>query len=92
MFLGDQILIIGSGPSGKDLVAHCSNTADRITWCQHKKPNESMEALERRKSLLPPKVTLQDDVKRLTSTGAEFLDGTHQTFSVVIFATGRYTF
>lgn len=87
--LGDRILIIGGGPSGIDIVAHCSKTADRITWSQHKIPNESMENLERRRILLPPKVTLQENVKRFTLTGAKFLDGSHQTFSIVIFATGR---
>lgn len=87
--LGERVLVIGAKDSGTDVVYMCSNKAERITWSQHKKPNESMEALEKRKRLLPPKVTLQGDVKRFTLTGAEFSDGSHETFSVVIYATGN---
>lgn len=71
-----------------DLAAHISHTAERITFSQHKVPNETKEARADRERKMPPKTTLQDNVKRFTATGAEFLDGTHQTFSVVIFATG----
>lgn len=80
--------MIGAGPSGVDLVAHLSKTADRVTFSQHKRPNETAEEREKRTSLLPPGAMLQDNVKQFTSTGAEFIDGTHQTFSVVFFATG----
>lgn len=71
-----------------DLAGQLSRTAERITFSQHKKPNETKEARAQREGLMPPKTTLQDNVKRFTATGAEFLDGTHETFSVVIFATG----
>lgn len=71
-----------------DLVAHLSKTANRITFSQHKRPNETKEEREQRQSLLPPNAVLQDNVKNFTATGAEFIDGTHQTFSAVILATG----
>lgn len=85
-------LIIGSGPSGVDLVAHLSKTACRVTLSQHKVANETKEAREKRESILPPNTKLQDDVKRFTKTGAEFMDGTHQTFDAVIYATGAYLY
>lgn len=81
-------LVIGAGPSGVDLVAHLSKTACRVTFSQHKVANETKEAREKRESILPPNTKLQDDVKRFTKTGAEFMDGTHQTFDAVIYATG----
>lgn len=71
-----------------DIVAQLSKVANRITFSQFKRPNETKEEREKRQSLMPPKTTLQDNVKRFTPTGAEFIDGSHETFSVVIFATG----
>lgn len=87
-YTGESILIIGAGPSGMDLASQLSHVAERITFSQHKKPDETKEQRAHREQLMPPKTTLQDNVVRFTATGAEFLDGTHQTFSVVIFATG----
>lgn len=87
--LGERILVIGAKDSGTDVVNMCSNKAEQITWSQHKRPNESMEAFELRKRSLPPKVTLKGDVKRFTITGAEFSDHSHEMFSVVIYATGN---
>lgn len=82
------MLVIGAGPSGMDIVSQLSKVALRITFSQFKRPNETKEEREKRQSLMPPKTTLQDNVKRFTPTGAEFIDGSHETFSVVIFATG----
>lgn len=82
--------MVGGGPSGIDLVDHLSKTANRITFSQHKKPNETAEERKQRQSLFSSKVTLQDNVKRFTPTGAEFIDGSHQTFNVVFYATGTY--
>lgn len=86
------MLIIGGGSSADDLVEHLSKTATRLTWSQHKHAGETPEEYEHRKSLLPSNATLQDDVKRFTKTGAEFMDGTHGTFSVVFYATGSVWF
>lgn len=71
-----------------DLVDHLSKIASRLTFSQHKVSNESKEAREKRESLLPRGTKLQDDVQRFTSTGVEFIDGSHQAFDAVIFATG----
>lgn len=87
--IGEKALVIGGGPSGSDIVAHLAKTAERVTYSQHRRPNETKAAREKRESVLPPKATLQDNVKRFTKTGAEFIDGSHETFTVVIFATGE---
>lgn len=70
-------------------MAHLGKTASNVTFSQHKIPNESREEREKRESILPSNTKLQDDVKRFTPTGVEFIDGSHQTFDVVIHATGN---
>lgn len=86
--VGESVLIIGSGPSAMDLVAAIAKSAKRVTSSQHKQPNETPEALVKRKSIAPANVTLQENVKRFTETGAEFIDGTHETFTTIIYGTG----
>lgn len=75
-----------------DIVSQLSRVATRITFSQFKRPNETKEEREKRQSMMPPKTTLQDNVKRFTPTGAEFIDGTHENFTLVIFATGKKSF
>lgn len=84
-FRNESILLMGSGASGLDMVYHLSKAANRITFSQ----NETKEERDRRQRLLPRNVFLQDNVKCLTPTGAEFIDGSYQSFSTVIFATGN---
>lgn len=74
------MLVIGLGPSGMDITSQLSKVANRITFSQFKRPNETKAEREKRQSMLPPKTTLQDNVKRFTETGAEFIDGSHETF------------
>lgn len=76
--LGERVLVIGSGSSGIDLVALLSQTASHVTW-------------SRRATVLdmPYKnVTYKGEVKRFTKTGAEFADGSEETFTVIFYATG----
>lgn len=80
--------MIGTGPSGIDLVIQLSNIAKRITISRNRPKKESREARKKRENALPPKTILKDNVKRFTSNGAEFIDGTTQTFTTVIYATG----
>lgn len=86
---GEHVLVIGSSASGLDLVIHLSKVAKSVTLSQNKQPNQSKEAREKRKNSLPPKTVLKDNVKRFTADGAEFIDGTKEAFTVVIFATGK---
>lgn len=86
---GEHVLVIGASASGIDLVIHLSKVAKSVTLSQNKQPNQSKEAREKRKNSLPPKTVLKDNVKRFTADGAEFIDGTKEAFTVVIFATGK---
>lgn len=75
------MLVIGNGPSGRDLVCLLSRTTNQITWSQRIKqivdPNE-----------IPSTVRFKGEVIRFSETGAEFVDNTHEEFSVIIYATG----
>lgn len=76
-----------------DLVFAIATSATRVTSSQHKRPNETPEELAKRKAMVPANVTLQENVKQFTETGAEFIDGTHATFSTIVYATGyNFTF
>lgn len=88
---GEHVLVIGASASGLDLVIHLSKVAKSVTLSQNKQPNQSKEAREKRIKSLPPKTIFKDNVKRFTAEGAEFIDGTKQAFTVVIFATGELT-
>lgn len=92
MQTGQNVLIIGTGPSGVDLVIHLSNIAKRITISRNKPKHETKEQYEKRQNSLPSKSILKDNVKHFTSNGAEFIDGTRDTFDTIIYATGKLQF
>lgn len=80
---GEQVLVIGAGPSGMDLAYEVSKKAERVTLSHHHDPKP--------KTVFPLNVDQKPDIKRLTETGAEFADGTHQDYSVVLFCTGMWS-
>lgn len=45
---------------------------------------------EQNRKEFPEMVTLKYNVKHFTSNGAEFIDGTYQNFTKVIYATGNF--
>ncbi|XP_031628594.1 dimethylaniline monooxygenase [N-oxide-forming] 3-like isoform X2 [Contarinia nasturtii] len=82
-FEGEDVLIVGTGPSGNDVVNQLDNIANRITLSSREDgPNESRV------------IKIIGNVKRfIGSNGVEFDDGTIQNFTVVIYATGyKYSF
>lgn len=89
---GEHVLVIGASSSGLDLANHLSQVAKSVTLSQNKPPHQTKEAREKRKKSLPAGTILKDNVKRFTADGAEFIDGTTQSFTVVIFATGKFDF
>lgn len=84
--------MIGSSSSGLDLVGQLSKIAKSVTLSQRKQPGQTEETLEKRKKSLPPKTTLKFNVKRFTPDGAEFIDGTKQAYTVIIYATGEIVY
>lgn len=88
-FQGQDVLVIGSGPSGLDVVMMLSNVAKSVSLSQRKSlVNITKDELDKQKARLP-KVISRDSVKRFTVNGVEFTDGTHQMFSTIIYATGN---
>lgn len=84
-FKGENILVIGAGPSGMDLANIISKTANHITLSHH--------LPEKPKTKYPKNVTQKPDVKALTPTGAIFSDGTTANYTVVLYCTGyKYAF
>ncbi|XP_031627748.1 senecionine N-oxygenase-like [Contarinia nasturtii] len=89
-FAGMDVLVVGDGASGNDIVNQLYGIANHVTHSSHIDPSEfgatSSSAYE---------PTCKGDVKRFTKYGVEFEDGTRQNYSVVIYATGykyEYTF
>lgn len=77
-YRGERVLIIGRGISGTDIAGKLENVAKTVILSGRKL---SPEALRYRD---PPL-----SVKRFFATGAEFVDGSYETFSVIIYATGN---
>lgn len=75
-------MVIGAGPSGMDLAYEISKYATRVTLSHHHKTDPLTK--------FPDNVDLKSDVAQLTETGAKFVDGTHQDYSVIFYCTGKY--
>ncbi|XP_031632889.1 senecionine N-oxygenase-like [Contarinia nasturtii] len=89
-FRGKEVLIIGGGPSGVDIAQLISKTAKRVMLSTN---TDILLSDDVRQKLYGKNSTFKPVVRRLTSNGADFEDGTSQTFNAVIFATGyRYKF
>lgn len=84
IYLDEEVLVIGAGPSGMDLAYEISSVAKRLTLSHHHK--------EKPKTKFSSNVDQRGDVLRLTETGVEFVDGSHQTYSVIFYCTGRYKY
>lgn len=82
--------MIGSGPSAIDLVMMLTDVGKSVAYSR-KKPlaNSTEDEIKKQKDILP-KAILKDQIKRFTADGAEFIDGTHQIFSTIIYATGEW--
>lgn len=88
--IDENVLVIGGSVSGLDLVISLSNVVKSLTLSVKKRPNDTEELRKKRQQTLPAKTILKYNVQRFTADGAEFIDGTRQTFTAVIFATGKY--
>lgn len=81
--------MIGNGPGGFDLVMMLSRVAKRVTLSR-KKPQTEMEKLRQTVESALPQIIFKDEIKRFTVDGAVFADDTHETFTTIIHATGKY--
>lgn len=80
-------MVIGGGNSGRDIALQLSKTANRVTWSRRKSAGPTDEE----RKIYGKNVTFKSDAKILTKNGAEFIDGTHQDYTVIIYATGSLT-
>ncbi|XP_055532493.1 senecionine N-oxygenase-like [Wyeomyia smithii] len=84
-FQDETVLVIGAGPSGMDLALEISKTAHHVTMSHHTK--------EPFKTIFPTNLTQKSDVKKFTTSGVLFEDGTQEDFTVILYCTGyRYSF
>lgn len=81
---------MGMGASGLDLMLQLQNVANRVTISRKKPGNETEDVpIEQQQNILPSKTILKDTVKRFTNDGVEFVDGSRQSFTTIIYATGE---
>lgn len=78
-FRNEIVLIIGAGPSGKDIMQEIAVTAKRIIWSHHRDLNQQ---------ILPSNVKQIGDVKRFTSNSVQFVNGDEDTITCILFCTG----
>lgn len=84
-FKGERVCIIGAGPSASEMVTLISKVAEHVTWSHHSK----------RPSF--PKfygiVEQKPNIESISNENVTFADGTTQSFTAILYATGyRYTF
>lgn len=82
----EKVLVIGGAFSGCDIVQESSKFAEQVTWSHHLADKPDSKCFREN-------VTQKPDVCKFTEKGVEFIDGTFQEFTVVIYCTGyRYSF
>lgn len=80
MYVDENVLIVGAGPSGRDILFEIAATAKHITLSHHR---------DLTKTGFPQNVTQKGDVKYLTESGAVFSDGTEDDFTAILYCTGK---
>lgn len=84
--IDETVLVIGAAEaSDVDMAIQISRVAKRVTFTQNIYSHLRKELHQKH----PEKVTIMHGVKRFTSDGTEFIDGTRQSFTVIIYATGK---
>lgn len=63
-----------------DLANEMSKVAKRVTLSHHQNPEP--------KTVFAKNVDMRPDVERLTENGVVFVDGTEQTYSLIMYCTG----
>lgn len=83
-FVKDRVLVIGGGPSGNDLTVEIGKVAEKVFWSNHIFETYGRKIVMK----LPESVIEKRDVLRFTENGAEFVDGSFEEFSTIVFCTG----
>lgn len=79
-FKGERICIVGAGPSATEMIALISKVAAHVTWSNHSKRPSTPSFCS--------VVEQKPDIHSISIGSVNFVDGTTQTFSTIIYATG----
>lgn len=84
-FRDETVLIVGAGPSGTDCVIEVAKVAKFVSWSHHaSRPTVTHYG---------DNVDQKPDIASLRDNGVQFVDGSYQNYSVIIYCTGyTYTF
>lgn len=81
IFKGERILVVGAGASAVDLISHASEVAAFVAQSYHLQ--ESLDFFSEIRL-----VQRYLEIVQLTKDGAIFSDGTHDTFTMIVYCTG----
>lgn len=81
LFEGQDILVIGGNFSAVDVVHQTAKHAKRVIWSHHAKDKPDPAAFGKNVTQVP-------DVKKLTTSGAEFVNGSTKVVTTIIYCTG----
>lgn len=80
----ENILVIGGGPSAVDVILQTRKLVNRLIWSNH-----MIQTFGRKINIsLSENCVEKPNVKRFTENGAEFVDGTFEEVSTILYATG----
>ncbi|KAG5680245.1 hypothetical protein PVAND_009767 [Polypedilum vanderplanki] len=79
-FRNEKVCIIGSGPTGIDVVQAISKTAHSVIWSTHLKQQLNIT--------LADNVIMKPDIAELCSNRAIFVDGSYENFTILLQCTG----
>lgn len=74
------MLLIGGGPSGKDIVYAIATKARRVCFSTHRDVS---------KNVFPPNVAVKPDVKEVKASSVVFEDGSEENFTTILYCTGK---
>lgn len=81
LYKGQDILVIGGNFSAVDVVQQTAKHAKRVIWSHHCKDQPDLAAFG-------PNVSQAPDVRKLTASGAEFINGSTEAVATIIYCTG----
>lgn len=83
LFQNENVLIIGAGPSGKDIIHEIATKAERVYFSHHRDLTGNVFASN---------VKQMGDIKCFTENCVEFVNGSREVISIILFCTGWYHF
>lgn len=76
----ETVLIVGAGPSGRDIVYEVATKAKRVIMSHHRNLG---------KSVLPSNVEQVGDIKRFKANSVQFVNDEEQPITCILFCTGE---